>query len=117
MCYRKVEWNNNNNYLKVFFVYDAVLILPTVVFGMWRANEFLYLNRLGLWSLCIPILGRKILRIDKKLFSLLMSLCFFAWYIFRVAKEWDDLKIMPYSISFVSSSNNINNCLISEWWL
>ena len=86
------------NMIDVFCAFDFIMIPASLVFGFWRANEYLYVIRLLQWSYIIPVMTNSEntkQRLMKKMAILLILLL---WLIFRIYSEWDDLKIMPYKL-------------------
>lgn len=120
MCLKKTKQNSNLHLLKVLCSYDIVIMPATLVLGFWRANEYLYVARLAMWTILIPRLETQLTKVfsDLKLtnrfaflnlwsekqfqifWRVLVSLFVFAWFSFRIYSEWDELKIMPYVFDF-----------------
>lgn len=113
----RVKRTKNWGRLKRFIAYDIVILPATLVLGFWRANEFMYLVRLCVWSTLIPkgepicvawmqqsqwLRSRKWAQSlqDRQncmiIYRIGMCLLFGVWLMFRIYSEWDDLKIMPY---------------------
>lgn len=78
------------------FVFDVIVFPASLIFGMWRANEYLYVSRLALWSVSFPLLVNLSFGKYKRILYPLFSAAFVLWLGFRLFSEWEALKIMPY---------------------
>ena len=78
------------------FVFDVIVFPASLVLGMWRANEYLYISRLALWSASFPMLVNLSFGKYKKILYPAFASAFVLWLGFRLFSEWDALKIMPY---------------------
>lgn len=97
LCYKKRNGCDLiDDDLFFLFVFDVIVFPASLVLGMWRANEYLYLARLALWATAFPALVNLTLAKYKKYLYLAFAGCFFLWLAFRLYSEWDALKIMPY---------------------
>jgi len=91
--------------LKTVCVFDFITAPLMLILGIWRANEYFFLPRLAMWSIMIPQLEPVFVKLTKGKIKVIwyraaVFVAFFAWFVFRIYSEWDDLKIMPYIISF-----------------
>lgn len=109
----KVEDSKQWRRIKTICCYDLMILPATIVLGFWRANEYLYVARLTMWAMLIPVgeqffrdIVRRIFkdRISDKVIGIIfragMICAFLLWLAFRIYSEWDDLKIMPYLFDF-----------------
>lgn len=95
---KKLPHTETIDMLKTVCIYDIIIMPASIVLGFWRTNEFLYLARLIMWGIMI---GKGEKYIDKRsrfIYRGAIALVFLAWLIFRIFSEWDELKIMPYSL-------------------
>lgn len=94
--YKKLKDDNKTNLLKLFCAFDIIIMPVSLVLGIWRANEYLYVARIIMWGMLINIFQEKFSIPSRMIFNLAVSLSFLSWLIFRICSEWNDLKIMPY---------------------
>lgn len=115
---RKLEQTETTKTIKIICCYDLIIFPAALILGFWRANEYLYVARLVMWSMLIPhgeSLVKQLIfeteficrnRIVQKIFKneqqlacvyrLGVAAAFWVWLIFRIYSEWNSLKIMPY---------------------
>ena len=114
---KKIGRSKQWKWIRRFLAFDIVIFPATIVLGFWRANEYMYLVRLIVWSQLIPagkpyftawLRNCKWLKFKKsirmkltekrcnQIYRFVVTCVFLAWLMFRIYSEWDDLKIMPY---------------------
>lgn len=86
--------------LKTICLYDIVLILPTIVFNIWRANEVLYPLRLILWGYYISFFGKKMKRDSKYIYLIAVIVIFTGWLVFRLWRTYEGARLMPYKFEW-----------------
>lgn len=92
----KIRKNEQLNTLRVFIAYDFITIPASLILGMWRANEYLYVARLLMWGEIIRIILTKFNQRSKWLVKLFFVVLFITWFIFRLYQEYTEIDIMPY---------------------
>ncbi len=100
-------WNNklpktsSVHFLRLLVIFDIIIIPVSVIFGMWRALEYLYIPRLVMWSYLIPTIAK----CYKKEYNLLINSSFFIifsfWLLFRINQEWQPAGLLPYKLIFL----------------
>lgn len=86
--------------IKIFCLYDVIVLPAAMVLGFWRVNEYLYVARLIMWGVLLAE-GEKLIPLKlKRLYRIGAFAVFLLWLCFRIYSEWDPLKIMPYIFSF-----------------
>lgn len=85
--------------IKIFCIFDFVMVPATLVLGLWRANEYLYIARLIMWGNILPVIENSFKQ-KKYLAIFLEYSLFISWLCFRIYSEWDELKILPYLLWF-----------------
>ena len=93
---KDIRNNEQLNALRVFVAYDFITIPASLVLGMWRANEYLYVARLIMWGEIIRIILTKFNNKSKWLVKLFFVVLFIAWLVFRLYQECEEMDIMPY---------------------
>lgn len=84
------------NYLKTFVFFDILMMIPSLVFNMWRANEYLYIARLIMWGVLINVFVHKFTPITRMFLQIGIFMGFLSWLVFRIYQEYDEVSIMPY---------------------
>jgi membrane protein len=84
------------NYLKIFVFFDILMMIPSLIFGMYRANEYLYVARLVMWGVLINIFLHKFHPMTRPFLQIGIFIGFLSWLVFRVYQEYEELSIMPY---------------------
>ena len=49
-------------FLEILIAFDCIIIPVAAVFGIWRANEYMYLPRLSLWGVIVFSIAQKFAR-------------------------------------------------------
>lgn len=93
---RKVRDSKEINNLRIFFTYDVLMIPASLILGMWRASEYMYLVRIILWGEVIRVATTFVDDKSKKIVKLLAFIVIIAWLIFRIVQEADDIGVIPY---------------------
>ncbi len=96
----RYEETENIHRIKIFCLYDVIILPAATVLGFWRVNEYFYIARLIMWGV-LAFEGEKLIPQKlKKLYRVGVFALFMLWLVFRIYSEWDSLKIMPYIFSF-----------------
>ena len=82
-------------FLEILIAFDCIIIPVAAVFGIWRANEYMYLPRLSLWGVIVFSIAQKFARNSRSLIYLL----FFIWLVYRILREWEPNGLMPYIVA------------------
>lgn len=93
---RKLNVDNRTEFLTVCIAYDIIIAPAAILLGMWRFNEFMFLERLTVWGVLISLYRIRFERKSRILVTLLFVCIFLGWLIYRIEREWDPCKIMPY---------------------
>lgn len=93
---KSIRNNEQLNTLRVFAAYDFITIPASLVLGMWRANEYLYIVRLLMWGEIIRIILARFNGKSKWLVKMFFTVLFIAWLVFRLYQECEEIDIMPY---------------------
>lgn len=72
------------------------MMIPSLIFNMWRANEYLYVARLAMWGVLINIFLHKFHPMTRPFLQIGIFIGFLSWLVFRVYQEYEELSIMPY---------------------
>ncbi len=94
--YNKLPKTEVLNYLKTFVVFDILMMIPSLIFNMWRANEYLYLARLIMWGILINLFLQKFHSKSRPFLQFGIFIGFLSWLVFRIFQEYEELSIMPY---------------------
>lgn len=102
---KRIHTGKEFKILKVICTFDFLMAPVMLILGIWRANEYFYLARLATWGILIKESEGLFLHYTKSRVKLFWYYAaFFAaftiWLIFRIMSEWNELKIMPYILSF-----------------
>ena len=93
---RKLNVDNRTEFLTVCIAYDIIIAPAAILLGMLRFNEFMFLERLTVWGVLISLYRIRFERKSRILVTLLFVCIFLGWLIYRIEREWDPCKIMPY---------------------
>ncbi|MGM9900017.1 MAG: EpsG family protein [Bacilli bacterium] len=112
MCLLVVIWfldnkvRRDDNYLmvKAFCLYDIIIIIPSVVLGIWRANEVLYIFRLIMWGYLVDAEAKLFTTKDNSrlIFRIAVFIVVLGWLIFRIWRTWEKSNLMPYIFDLFS---------------
>lgn len=89
-------------FLRLIILFDIIIQPVSVVFGMWRALEYLYIPRLIFWGYLINAASSCYELKSRKIFKFSCMCIFVSWLIFRICKEWEPAGLMPYKLIFLS---------------
>lgn len=84
------------NYLKIFVFFDILMMIPSLIFNMWRANEYLYVARLVMWGVLINVFLHKFHPMTRPFLQIGIFIGFLLWLVFRIYQEYEETSIMPY---------------------
>lgn len=88
------------SFIRLMVIFDIIIIPATLVLGMWRALEYMYIPRLIMWGYLIPVIGNPRNRDSQTLVKFGMFAAFSFWLIFRIYKEWEPAGLTPYLTIF-----------------
>ncbi len=94
--YRTMPDTRRIKFLKIFFIYDIILMPATLVLGLWRFAEYFYISNLILWSVLIPAICKKFSKQSVYILKICLLLGFYGLLYIRLTREWQDLALMPY---------------------
>lgn len=89
-------------FLRLIILFDIIIQPISVVFGMWRALEYLYIPRLIFWGYLINGAASCYKFSSRKVFKAGCACIFISWLVFRICKEWGPAGLMPYKLIFLS---------------
>lgn len=98
--HKRIPSTDRMNNLKILVSYDILVMLPSLIFGMWRANEYLYLARLAMWGVLIKVFLDHFKPILRPFLRVVIFVLFLSWLIFRIYQDYAELSIMPYMFDF-----------------
>lgn len=98
----KLPKTNDVIFLRLIILFDIIIQPVAVVFGMWRALEYLYIPRLIFWGYLINAAASRYKLKSKILFRIGCICIFITWLVFRIYKEWEPAGLMPYKLIFLS---------------
>lgn len=89
-------------FLRLIILFDIIIQPVSVVFGMWRALEYLYIPRLVFWGYLISGAASCYKFDSRRIFKIGCMCIFISWLVFRIYKEWEPAGFMPYKLIFLS---------------
>ena len=98
--HKRIPSTDRMNNLKILVSYDIFVMLPSLIFGMWRANEYLYLARLAMWGVLIKVFLDNFKPILRPFLRVVIFVLFLSWLVFRIYQDYAELSIMPYVFDF-----------------
>lgn len=96
LCGNNLTNNNKVNYIKLLIFFDILIYPISFLLGMWRANEYLFIERIIFWSILIPSSEKFFKGNSKKIINYSYCILFFLWLGYRILREWEPCSIMPY---------------------
>ena len=93
---KKIRDDDRVNEIKKLCVFDFIIVPISLVLGMWRANEYLYLARLIMWGEIITVSSNRFTTKSRFVYRWGCFAGVIIWLCYRIYAEWDELKIMPY---------------------
>ena len=99
LIFRLDESDEKLDFIKVCVVFDIIIIPLALSLGMYRANEYMFLPRLVLWSHYVSLIENKYMaksRGNLFIYRTIVFSMFMAWFLFRLTHEWYDLGLMYY---------------------
>ena len=96
MTSKKINDNKMMFIVKTFCIFDICMLPASLVIGIWRGSEFLYIIRLIMWGSCIKAFLKYFEKNSKRFIQIVFFIAFLLWLIFRICSEYEDLGIMPY---------------------
>lgn len=88
-------------FIKLLVIFDLIMCPATLVLGMWRAIEYLYLARLIMWGYIIYSFYKPKQCLDNVVVQYLFFAGFMFWLCFRINSEWEPAGLMPYIPAFI----------------
>lgn len=86
--------------LYLMIIYDIVIFPCTFIFGMWRANEYMYIPRLTMWAILIYSFCHKFAASNRLVIKVFFLLTFIVWFIDRIEGSYIDAGLMPYILNW-----------------
>lgn len=86
--------------LYLMIIYDIVIFPCTFIFGMWRANEYMYIPRLTMWAILIYSFCLKFAASNRLFIKAIFLLSFIFWFIDRIEGSYIDAGLMPYVLDW-----------------
>lgn len=87
--------------IKVCVVFDIIIIPLALSLGMYRANEYMFLPRLVLWSHYVSLIENRYITKSREsliIYRAIVFSLFMAWFLFRLTHEWYELGLMYYRL-------------------
>ena len=85
--------------VKIIFLFDIIILPMALTLGIYRANEFFFINRMVLWGYVINLGSNFFAKNSKQIYKIIVLCLFIAWFIFRLYSEGFDLGVMYYRFS------------------
>lgn len=85
--------------VKIIFLFDLIILPMALTLGIYRANEFFFINRMVLWGYVINLGSNFFAKNSKQIYKIIVLCLFIAWFIFRLYSEGFDLGVMYYRFS------------------
>lgn len=82
--------------VKTIFMFDIIILPMALTLGMYRANEYFFVNRMILWGYVVSLGQHYFADNSKKVYKTMILLLFVFWFVFRLISEGYDLGIMYY---------------------
>jgi hypothetical protein len=83
--------------LLILICYFDFLTIPIdFVLGIWRGYEYLYVPRLVMFGELIAIFKERFASSSRWIFTLLFTMAFVGWLVFRIYNMWEASRLMPY---------------------
>lgn len=92
----KIPKDKNTKWVIALFYYDLLILPASIVLGIWRASEFLYLNNTILWAILIRLYSKRCEHSTASLVKLVFVIAFSTLLFIRISHEWDECSILPY---------------------
>ena len=86
--------------LYLFVLFDIIIYPCTFIFGMWRANEYLYIPRLTLWAILLFTFFQKFNRSTRTLVKIAALGIFILWFVDRMEGVYKNSALMPYVLNW-----------------
>lgn len=96
LCDHKLPNNNKVIFIKLLIFFDILIYPISFLLGMWRANEYLFIERMIFWSILIPSSEVFFKGNSKKIINYSYCILFSLWLCYRFLREWEPCCIMPY---------------------
>lgn len=96
LCHKNLPKTRRIVFLLKIFWFDIIILPATLVLGMWRIAEYLFIPNLILWSILIPIFYKRFSASSRSIIQLIFLTGFWSLMCIRLMREWQDLAIMPY---------------------
>lgn len=88
-------------FLYLIVLYDIIIFPCTVTFGMWRANEYMYIPRLIMWAILISSFCQKYSFRSRLIIKIIFLIFFILWFINRLEGIYADAALMPYVLNWL----------------
>lgn len=86
--------------LYLFVLFDIIIYPCTFIFGMWRANEYLYIPRLTLWAILLFTFFQKFNSSTRTFVKIAALGIFILWFVDRLEGVYKNSALMPYMLNW-----------------
>lgn len=100
---RRFENKDEKNSIEpviIVFSFDIIILPMALTLGIYRENEFFFLNRLILWGYVVSIGNKLFSRKSRWTYRIIVLILFAFWFVFRLFSEGPDLGIMYYRFAW-----------------
>lgn len=101
LFFKKRNDDTANEVISTCVIFDIIIIPFALSMGLFRANEYMFMPRLVLWSHYVTLIETRFIaktRANKLIYRGIVFALFMAWFLFRLTHEWYDLGIMYYRL-------------------
>ena len=98
--YENLPDNPKIKFLIGLFFFDLIMLPATLVLGMWRYTEYLYIPNLILWGCLIPCFYKDFILSSRMIVRMICLTGFSALMLIRLSREWYEAALMPYKLFF-----------------
>lgn len=92
----KLKDDSKIRFIKLLFYFDIIIMPATLVLGLWRFQEYLYIPNLILWAYIIPMFYAKVKTNSRIVLRFIFFIGFAGLMLIRLSREWFDASLMPY---------------------
>lgn len=96
IIHKHLPKNRITNFLITLFFIDIILFPATLILGMWRFFEYLFIPNLILWSIIIATFYNRFAYSSRCILQLIFLVGFSSLMIIRLCRDWEDASLMPY---------------------
>lgn len=92
----KLQHKKDSKFLIMLFSFDIIILPASLVLGMWRFAEYLFIPNLILWGIIVSNYYKIVTPASRIIIRSLAFVGFSSLMLIRLSREWQDLSLMPY---------------------